>query len=54
MVGSGLRVDECLNLQWSDVRVIDRQKNVRQVDSGEILDDNIRYYLKINVSLFEN
>jgi len=47
MVGTGLRVDECLNLQWDDVTFMDRNKS----NTGLIeLDDDNRYYTKINVS----
>jgi integrase len=47
MVGTGLRVDECLNLQWDDVTFMDRNK----VNTGlSQLDDDNRYYTKINVS----
>jgi integrase len=47
MVGTGLRVDECLNLQWEDVTFMDRNKG----GTGLVqLDDDDRYYTKINVS----
>jgi integrase len=49
MVGTGLRVDECLKLHWEDVIFMDRMKNNKNI-SGEInLDDNSRYWLKIYV-----
>ena len=46
MVGTGLRVDECLNLKWSDVIAVDRQANTTE----KFLHTDLRYYLKINVS----
>jgi len=51
MVGTGLRVDEALNLQWDDVQMMDRSK----VKTLKKFDDNFlgeleRYYLSINVS----
>ena len=47
MVGTGLRVDECLNLQWDDVTFMDRNKGNTGLSQ---LDDDNRYYTKINVS----
>ena len=49
MVGTGLRVDECLNLEWSDVEFMDRQKERKNVLSEIQLDENSRYWLRINV-----
>ena len=53
MVGSGLRVDETLNLQWDDVQMMDRSK-VRNISKKTFGDDFLgeleRYYLIINVS----
>ena len=46
MVGTGLRVDECLNLKWSDVIAVDRQANTTE----KYLHTDLRYYLEINVS----
>ena len=46
MVGTGLRVDECLNLKWSDVKAVDRQANTTE----KFLHSDLRYYLEINVS----
>ena len=51
MVGTGLRVDEALNLQWDDVQMMDRSK----IKTLKKFDDNFlgeleRYYLSINVS----
>lgn len=49
MVGTGLRVDECLKLHWEDVIFMDRMKNRKNI-TGEIdLDDHSRYWLKIYV-----
>ena len=50
MVGTGLRVDECLNLEWSDVEFMDRQKERKNVLSEIDLDENSRYWLRINVA----
>ena len=47
MVGSGLRVDECLNLHFEDVELVDRQKSKQAMLNEIRLDDNSRYYLKI-------
>ena len=47
MVGTGLRVDECLNLHFEDVQLIDRQKSKQALLNEIKLDDNSRYYLKI-------
>jgi integrase len=46
MTGTGLRVDECLNLHWDDVTFGDREKELGKNNMEE--DD--RYYTKINVS----
>lgn len=47
MVGTGLRVDECLNLHFEDVEMCDRQKS-KAITQQEIkLDEHSRYYLKI-------
>jgi len=47
MVGTGLRVDECLNLHFEDIKLIDRQKSKKITQSEIKLDDNSRYYCKI-------
>ena len=47
MVGTGLRVDECLNLHFEDVTLVDRQKSKQALLNEIKLDDNSRYYLKI-------
>ncbi len=47
MVGTGLRVDECLNLHFEDVEMVDRQKSKRIMEQEIILNENERYYLKI-------
>ena len=51
MVGSGLRVDESINLHWEDIQFKDRNKNVKNVDSGLTYSDDERYYLKLNVRI---
>ena len=51
MVGSGLRVDESINLQWEDIQFVDRNKTARVVDSGQTYIDDERYYLKLNVRI---
>ena len=51
MVGSGLRVDESINLQWEDIQFVDRNKTARVVDSGLTYIDDERYYLKLNVRI---
>ena len=47
MVGTGLRVDECLNLHFDDVEMVDRQKSKRIMEQEITLNENERYYLKI-------
>jgi len=47
MVGTGLRVDECLNLHFEDVELVDRQKSKRIIEQEIRLVDDKRYYLKI-------
>ena len=49
MVSSGLRVDESLSLDWEDIQFKDRNKNIRQIQQEIQLQDDERYYLKINV-----
>lgn len=51
MVGTGLRVDEALNLQWDDVQMMDRSKikTLKKYDD-DFLGELERYYLSINVS----
>ena len=57
MVGTGLRVDEALSLEWEDIRSIDREKVVnRQATETTVsaygkdfLSQLERYYLQINV-----
>ena len=44
MVGTGMRVDECLNLKWDDVNMIDREKT----EGKKFLHDDLRYCLEIN------
>ena len=43
MVGTGIRVDECLNLKWDDVNMIDREKT----EGKKFLHDDLRYCLEI-------
>ena len=50
-VSSGLRVDESINLNWEDLTFVDRNKNVRQIQQEIQLQDDERYYLKINVRI---
>jgi integrase len=50
MVGTGLRVDECLNLEWTDIEFMDRMKDRKNILSEIQLDENSRYWLRINVS----
>ena len=45
MVGTGLRVDECLNLHFEDIKLVDRQKSKKIIESEIKLDDNSRYLL---------
>ena len=47
MVGTGLRVDECLNLHFEDVEMCDRQKSKAITEQEIRLDEHSRYYLKI-------
>jgi integrase len=49
MVSCGLRVDESINLDWEDLTFKDRNKNIRQLTNETQLEDDQRYYLKINV-----
>jgi len=53
MVGTGLRVDEALNLKWDDITMMDRAKDnnafVKNF-SDDFLGELERYYLFINVS----
>jgi integrase len=51
MVGTGLRVDECLNLDWLDVSAKDRTKKIDDKSGVLDLNDNERYYLFINVRI---
>ena len=53
MVGTGLRVDEALNLKWDDVIMRDRAKDNNSVVKNfgdDFLGELERYYLDINVS----
>ena len=50
MVGTGLRVDECLIYTLRILHLIDRQKSKKIIQSEIKLDDNSRYYCKIWVS----
>jgi len=52
MVGTGLRVDEALSLEWDDIKMVDRNKIKSSNESfGEdFLSELERYYLQINVS----
>jgi len=53
MVGTGLRVDEALNLKWDDVTMMDRVKDNNAVVKNfgdDFLGELERYYLLINVS----
>ena len=47
MVGTGLRVDECLNLHFEDVTLVDRQLSKKNLESQIKLDGDSRYYCKI-------
>ena len=47
MVGTGLRVSECLNLDFADVEMVDRTKQGKH--KGSEIEEDIRYYLRINV-----
>ena len=47
MVGTGLRVDECINLHFEDIQLVDRQKSKKIIESEIKLDDNSRYFCKI-------
>ena len=49
MVSSGLRVNESIHLDWEDIQFKDRSKNIRQISNETQLQDDERYYLKINV-----
>ncbi len=57
MVGSGLRVDEALSLEWEDIRCIDREKVINRQATETVvsaygkdfLSQLERYYLTINV-----
>ena len=59
MVGTGLRVDEALQLEWEDIRCIDREKVVNRQATETIvsaygkdfLSQLERYYLQINVGI---
>ena len=47
MVGTGLRVDECLNLHFEDITLVDRQQSKKNLQSEIKLDGDSRYYCKI-------
>jgi len=47
MVGTGLRVDECLNLHFEDIQLVDRQQSKKIIQSEIKLDEHSRYYCKI-------
>ena len=47
MVGTGLRVDECLNLHFEDIKMIDRQRTKSIIEKEIKLNENERYYLQI-------
>ena len=47
MVGTGLRVSECLNLDFADIEMVDRTKQGKH--KGAEVEEDIRYYLRINV-----
>ena len=49
MVGTGLRVDECLNLHFEDITLVDRQQSKKNLQSEIKLDGDSRYYCKIEV-----
>ena len=49
MVGTGLRVEECLSLEWSDITFNDRMKSKSIIQKEIKLDDNERYWLSIEV-----
>lgn len=52
MVGTGLRVDEALNLKWDDVTMMDRFKDQNAVVKNfgnDFLTELERYYLIINM-----
>jgi integrase len=52
MVGTGLRVDEALGLEWNDIRAVDRNKinDPNNSFGNDFLSELERYYLEINVS----
>ena len=45
MVGTGLRVDECLNLHFEDIKMIDRQKT-KSIIEKEIKLNEYKKFLK--------
>ena len=47
MVGTGLRVDECLSLHFEDIQLVDRQQSKKIIQSEIKLDEHSRYYCKI-------
>ena len=47
MVGTGLRVDECLSLHFEDIQLVDRQQSKKVIQSEIKLDEHSRYYCKI-------
>jgi len=49
MVGTGLRVDECLGLEFEDITFVDRNKSLKAIRNESNLVEDNRYCLKINV-----
>ena len=45
MVGTGLRVDECLSLHFEDIQLVDRQQSKKVIQSEIKLDEHSRYCL---------
>tara|TARA_B110000503_G_C7097422_1_gene392272 strand:- start:58 stop:1314 length:1257 start_codon:yes stop_codon:yes gene_type:complete len=49
MVGTGLRVEECLSLEWGDITFMDRMKVKLNQLKEPRMDDNERYWLSIEI-----
>ena len=47
MVGTGLRVDECLSLHFEDIQLVDRQQSKKNIQNEIKIDEHSRYYCKI-------
>ena len=49
MVGTGLRVEECLSLEWGDITFMERMKVKLNQLKEPRMDDNERYWLSIEI-----